>query len=110
MAMLSNLDLIRRVPLFSMLTQAQAESIAEPVRAALEAMARLGVHPVAARRATDAARIEPRALEEDTFGVVLDLAGQQSGNWPAGFAGCDGPTCDQAIGGLVWFESAKRAG
>ena len=31
MAMLSNLDLIRRVPLFSMLTQAQAESIAEGV-------------------------------------------------------------------------------
>ena len=31
MAMLSNLDLIRRVPLFSMLTQAQAESIAESV-------------------------------------------------------------------------------
>ena len=31
MAMLSNLDLIRRVPLFSMLTQAQAEAIAEGV-------------------------------------------------------------------------------
>ena len=31
MAMLSNLDLIRRVPLFSMLTAAQAESIAESV-------------------------------------------------------------------------------
>ena len=31
MAMLSNLDLIRRVPLFSLLTTAQAESIAESV-------------------------------------------------------------------------------
>ena len=31
MAMLSNLDLIRRVPLFSMLTQSQAEAIAEGV-------------------------------------------------------------------------------
>ena len=31
MAMLSNLDLIRRVPLFSMLTQAQAEAIADSV-------------------------------------------------------------------------------
>jgi CRP-like cAMP-binding protein len=31
MAMLSNLDLIRRVPLFSMLTQAQAEAIADGV-------------------------------------------------------------------------------
>jgi CRP/FNR family cyclic AMP-dependent transcriptional regulator len=31
MAMLSNLDLIRRVPLFSMLTQAQAEAISESV-------------------------------------------------------------------------------
>lgn len=31
MAMLSNLDLIRRVPLFSMLTHAQAEAIAEGV-------------------------------------------------------------------------------
>ncbi|MCH2241997.1 MAG: Crp/Fnr family transcriptional regulator, partial [Aquabacterium sp.] len=31
MAMLSNLDLIRRVPLFSMLTTSQAESVAEAV-------------------------------------------------------------------------------
>jgi CRP/FNR family transcriptional regulator, cyclic AMP receptor protein len=31
MAMLSNLDLIRRVPLFSLLTQAQAEAISESV-------------------------------------------------------------------------------
>jgi signal-transduction protein with cAMP-binding, CBS, and nucleotidyltransferase domain len=31
MAMLSNLDLIRRVPLFSMLTNAQAEAIANSV-------------------------------------------------------------------------------
>ncbi len=31
MSMLSNLDLIRRVPLFSMLTQAQAESLVEAV-------------------------------------------------------------------------------
>ena len=31
MAMLSNLDLIRRVPLFSMLTNDQAQSIADSV-------------------------------------------------------------------------------
>ena len=31
MSLLSNLDLIRRVPLFSTLTQAQAESVADSV-------------------------------------------------------------------------------
>ena len=31
MSILSNLDLIRRVPLFSTLTQAQAESVADAV-------------------------------------------------------------------------------
>ena len=64
-----------------------------PVDASLEAMARLGVQPVPARRAPDPARLEIGALEEHAAGLRRDLAlaaAHHAGEGDGTFAVADG--------------------
>jgi CRP-like cAMP-binding protein len=82
MAMLSNLDLIRRVPLFSMLTQEQAQSVAASV---VKRRFRRGELIVEQGRKTNALFIlltgRARVLTADSRGREVILAVLQSGDY-----------------------------
>ncbi|WP_119154930.1 Crp/Fnr family transcriptional regulator [Caldimonas tepidiphila] len=82
MAMLSNLDLIRRVPLFSMLTNVQAEAVAEGV---VKRRFRRGEIIVEQGRKTNALFIlltgRARVLTSDSRGREVILAMLQPGDY-----------------------------
>ena len=88
MSMLSNLDLIRRVPLFSMLTNDQAQSIADSV---VKRRFRRGEIVVEHGKKSNALFIlltgRARVLTSDSRGREDDLATTRVGGQHAGTAG-----------------------
>jgi len=91
MAMLSNLDLIRRVPLFSLLTTEQAQSIADSV---VKRRFRRGEVIVEQGRKSNALFIllngRARVLTADQRGREVILAGLQPGNYVGEMSLIDG--------------------
>ena len=82
MAMLSNLDLIRRVPLFSMLTNEQAQGIADSI---VKRRFRRGELVIEAGRKSNALFIlltgRARVIAADARGREVILAGLQAGDY-----------------------------